>query len=836
MFSHTNRFWNFDNNPCGLIWINDTNHKQIPIPLKSVSITASVVHAVAQVEITQVYENSENNPIEASYIFPVDSNGAVTHFQAELDGKVIKGVVKTTEDAKRDYEAAIKQQKTAFLGEETKPDVFHLKIGFLKPGALAKVVIGYVTEVKNDADSHAIRFVIPTTVAPRYVPPSDHDQKSDDLANMTFSSTSPAPLNIKVVACIQGEIKSADSLSSHKILVKSKGTIPEQPGWNKAVVTLVGNVTEMDRDFVLLVTPLEAVMKPRVYYEILENGSLAAMTHLIPSFALKEEKVELIIVVDRSGSMGGQSIRMASAALQLFLHSLPTDCYFNVVGFGSSYEVQFKEGSAKYGPESLHYAVNSAKCISANLGGTEILEPLQHIYSRPSIPGYLRQIFVITDGQVSNTEQVISLVQQNAHNSRLFALGIGASSSRHLVEGMATAGGGTCAFVEGDASIQKATLSQLKNALQPSLTDIKIEWMGIRNPQRVELNTEKTLFGYNKPVEPEVKGSKFSQSPKNIPPIFDGSQLVVFGIFPPGQDRPSGVKLTANSPDGPLTLNIAMNETNLLGSTQMLHKLAVIKLIRELEIEGTMTASAIKDEIVALGVEHGITSKYTSYISVDDLAPTELHFGPMQFRQIRPQSLHYPVAFDVPSSCRRKMARRCSPTEDVCDGPSDRKHHYAYKSNSSLKLQADSKLIKNASSSATFNSSVFMESNSDDENDETSSSPPTTRAQRVLSIVNLQSFDGSFQLTQDLCKLICLSYEEMKAEASKQGWNTAVWATTLAISCLIMTDLKDEKDSWDLVVKKAEKWISQTCRDTTALQVIKESAIAFYIKSGMLAN
>lgn len=159
----------------------------------------------------------------------------------------------------------------------------------------------------------------------------------------------------------------------------------------------------------------------------------------------------------------------------------------------------------------------------------------------------------------------------------------------------------------------------------------------------------------------------------------------------------------------------------------------------------------------------GITSKYTSYISVDDLAPTELHFGPMQFRQIRPQSLHYPVAFDVPSSCRRKMARRCSPTEDVCDGPSDRKHHYAYKSNSSLKLQADSKLIKNASSSATFNSSVFMESNSDDENDETSSSPPTTRAQRVLSIVNLQSFDGSFQLTQDLCKLICLSYEEMKA-------------------------------------------------------------------------
>lgn len=80
----------FDISPYGLVWKNPQTRKTIPIPLKSVSITASVVHAVAQVGITQFYENNENTPIEASYIFPVDSNGAVTYFQAELDGKVIK--------------------------------------------------------------------------------------------------------------------------------------------------------------------------------------------------------------------------------------------------------------------------------------------------------------------------------------------------------------------------------------------------------------------------------------------------------------------------------------------------------------------------------------------------------------------------------------------------------------------------------------------------------------------------------------------------------------------------------------------------------------------------
>ncbi len=129
-------------------------------------------------------------------------------------------------------------------------------------------MIGYVTEVKNDPDSHAIRFFIPTTVAPRYVPSTDNDPKSSKLANMTFSNSAPAPMNIKTIVAIQGGIKSIESLSGHKIVVESKGQIPEKPTWTRAVVSLDGNVTQMDRDFVLLITPIEAVMTPRVYYEV----------------------------------------------------------------------------------------------------------------------------------------------------------------------------------------------------------------------------------------------------------------------------------------------------------------------------------------------------------------------------------------------------------------------------------------------------------------------------------------------------------------------------------------------------------------------------------------
>ena len=71
--------------------------------------------------------------------------------------------------------------------ESNKPDIFKVRIGFLKPGAQVKIVIGYVTEVKNEPGSNALRFFLPTTVAPRYIPPTETDEKALDLKNMKFA-------------------------------------------------------------------------------------------------------------------------------------------------------------------------------------------------------------------------------------------------------------------------------------------------------------------------------------------------------------------------------------------------------------------------------------------------------------------------------------------------------------------------------------------------------------------------------------------------------------------------------------------------------------------------
>ena len=146
------------------------------------------------------------------------------------------------------------------------------------------------------------------------------------------------------------------------------------------------------------------------------SGS-AVMVNFFPSFTKIEAACEFIFLVDRSGSMSGSYIRSARETLVLFLKSLPEGSYSNILGFGSSYEKLFPQ-SVPYKEEYLEKAIKHAQGMSANLGGTELLPPLKHVFGLPHHAGYSRQVFVLTDGSVSNTNACIQQMQKNVHKAR----------------------------------------------------------------------------------------------------------------------------------------------------------------------------------------------------------------------------------------------------------------------------------------------------------------------------------------------------------------------------------------------------------------------------------
>ncbi|XP_046436817.1 von Willebrand factor A domain-containing protein 5A-like [Daphnia pulex] len=780
---------------CGLL-IECADREHIQLPLTGVSVVAEIIDLVAKVSIEQRYVNRENHPIEAIYLFPVDEGAGVCHFTAEVDGRSIEGVVKETEEARNDYDQAIQSGHSAFLVEEKLPDVFKAKVGNLAAGSGAKIRLTYVTELKVEGDE--IQFYLPTTIAPRYVPPTDLSSATAELASINYTQTNQYQVEINVTVQTASIIKKIYS-PTHKIDVNHN--VGDNP--MKAKLQLFEKVSCMDRDFVIYVEVAEP-HQPRLIHEKSKNGTSALMLSLVPSFKLDEMKIEAIFVVDRSGSMQGPGIVEAKRALKLFLHSLPIDCCVNIVGFGSTYKPLFSS-SRKYGHECLALTKECAQFLEADLGGTEIYDPLAWIFEQPTINGYSRQVFVLTDGEVSNVNKVISLVRCQRGNARVFALGLGSSACHYLVEGIARAGNGTALFASLEERLEKKVMQQLQDALQPALTDIRINWQGYDETEQLSppfnppIQTEKTLMGYGKsrekPVTPAISENpemKLRQAPsdKMIPPVFDGRHFIVYALIAQGAHIPEWVEVVASAPVGPLLLKVNRTKPN-FEESQLIHRLAAKKLIQVLQERGDDLKN--KNEIIQLGCQYGLASRYTSYVAVDPKEQKELKdsWMVMKSRDIPVQVAHgwggLSQNFMMTDSANLITKPRVERCLLLGDGSSTESPTFM-----TFSSPLEGRPVSTGHHTNTFETLPHSALLSDDD--------------KCILLISTQNYDGSFPMEHELAQLLHTKLEIIKQAGEKCCYSETVWATATALAYLSLA-LPKLKDSWKLAAKKAEKWI-----------------------------
>ena len=72
---------------------------------------------------------------------------------------------------------------------------------------------------------------------------------------------------------------------------------------------------------------------------------------------------------------------------------------------------------------------------------------MEKILKLKSIEGYPRNVYVITDGWVSDVKNVLKTVEKNLKNQRVFSIGIGSGFDQNLVVGIAEKGKGKNCFV-----------------------------------------------------------------------------------------------------------------------------------------------------------------------------------------------------------------------------------------------------------------------------------------------------------------------------------------------------------------------------------------------------
>jgi vault protein inter-alpha-trypsin-like protein/VWA domain-containing protein len=573
-----------------------------PVPLAGVRIDAEISGFCARVVVAQRYVNRESTPIEAVYVFPLEEGAAVCGFEAIIDDTLVVGEVKEREKAFEIYDGAIADGHGAFLLDEERPDVFQASVGNLPPGKEVLLKITYVIELTPDAGG--LRFAIPTTVSPRYAPAEDRigvGRTDAEALNPDVAWKVPYGLKLAVHVSMPDRITRLES-PSHPISVALEAST--------ATVNLSQNDAALDRDFVLSVETT-SFAKPASWIERDEDGALTAAVAFVPKFDSHSTAAELVFVVDRSGSMEGTSIQEVRNALQLCLRSMIPGCRFNIVGFGSRYESLFME-SRPYDDTSLREASQHVAHMEANLGGTEILGPLTFVLEQRKHEGLARQVVVLTDGQVTNTDAVLALAARHASTSRIFTFGIGSGASHHLVRGLARAGNGAAEFIYPGERIESKVVRQFGKLLSPAITDVRIEW----------------------------KGVQATQAPMKVPPVFDGGRLLVYGLL--REDCHGTVELRGAGPSGPFSFEVPLDPT-IATSGRTVVTLAARARIRELEespewagARGSRQKNAapdrIREEIIALGTTYGLASRETSFVAVER-RETPVH-GDLQLRRV----------------------------------------------------------------------------------------------------------------------------------------------------------------------------------------------------------
>ena len=352
-----------------------SSDKNTVLPLKDVSVHVKVKGYLVEVSSTLNYSSDTSNPLEVTFQFPLEESFAVVGLEAIVDGRKVKAAIHEKEKARDMYDNAITSGLTAAYAEEKSGDIFSLSLGNLPSGSEAEIKLRMVGELPIEADGR-VRFALPSVLKPRYTP----EGSSDPLAATQNSDVKQASVAgvFKFSMSIEGAKRVAEVSSPTHQLKTEEAT----DCVNVCIAgPVIGDVTILIR----YKDPHEPMVMVEAAIErskTKEMKSKAVMLTFFPKFTSLEAACEFIFVVDRSGSMEGSYIKSASETLVLFLKSMPQGCFFNIVSFGSDFKPFFKS-SMSYTQETMEKATQFAQKMRADMGGTELLTPLQYIFNQP---------------------------------------------------------------------------------------------------------------------------------------------------------------------------------------------------------------------------------------------------------------------------------------------------------------------------------------------------------------------------------------------------------------------------------------------------------------------
>lgn len=573
----------------------------------SAKVDMEINGLVNHTHLQQRFYNSSHEFVSGEYVFPLPDTASVDSLTIKIGSRIIKGEIKEKAQAKKIFEQAQKQGKKAALLTQNRPNLFRMAVTNIPPGEIIEISMSYVNAVEFDQGEYRVMF--PMTLTPRYNSsiaingePGRENLNSENLSDNSFQNPSfmlnhPAGADIKnpvelSIHFTPGFKASNVISSSHDIIVNDVDEQSQRIAFSQRFVP-------MDSDFHLSWKQNNKALQPQlfvetVHSEIDEEGIESiedehfAMLMLTPGAEIFDQAVlnkEVIFIIDTSGSMGGDSIKQAKAALLSAVELLNDGDSFNVIEFNSDFTTLFNQ-SLNFNSNTKRKAKDFIEALQAN-GGTEMKPALlQALRSPVDKEERLKQVVFITDGAVGNEQDLIRTINQYLGGSRLFSIAIGSAPNQHLFRQVSKVGKGT--FVQ--ISEMNQVSSKMKSVFE------KISKPAMKNLELVD-----------------KKGTVLAIAPESIPDVYFG--------------EPIKVMLKLSTPDSDLILRgtqagqqfeqaLTIRSTSSRGIAKLWGKAKIEALTDKMTL-GQGDTVILKQEIIELSMKHTILTPFTSFIAVD---------------------------------------------------------------------------------------------------------------------------------------------------------------------------------------------------------------------------
>ena len=585
--------------PGGLYFATDKPGRVVRAPSLAADVVMTITGPIVRTKVTQRFENVSDAWVEGIYTYPLPKGSAIDALKMQVGTRIIEGEIQEKAQAKRTFEAARDSGKRASLVIQRRPNIFSTRIANIGPGEVISVTIEYQDLIEPRDNVFQLRF--PMVVRPRYNPGEalddrqarlgwgfDTDQVPDGskitqpLVDGASRNHNPVTLNISLNPGFEMENLGSPS---HEI------SVIEQD--RSAEITLATDSVPADQDFILRWKP-KANTAPQVgmFSEKSEEGEHRLLM-LIPPTTLRAVEAaprELVIVLDKSGSMGGQAIRQAKSAVRRAVMRLKSGDTFNIVAFDNTSRPLFP-ASQPVTERTIDAALDFVGNIEAG-GGTEMSSALAHALAntptderaRPQ----LKQIIFVTDGAVGNEVALMTQIKTGLGVARLFMVGIGSAPNNHFMSEAAHFGRGTFINIAMQDDVLNAMARLFAKIERPQLTNIKID--GLEGADLV---------------------------PAVIPDLYDGEPIII--AFKTDSNLRRGLKVTGERDGKPWSMRVPKAQGGSAAGVANLWARRKIQMVNRSYIgrRGNDTFKQRRDEVLALALGYNLVSEFTSLVAVE---------------------------------------------------------------------------------------------------------------------------------------------------------------------------------------------------------------------------